>query len=278
MKATKEKIFANAAALRWGALGIALLLSACVTHPPLAATQPEEAAVAAPPLSSYAAADGLVPIGTTKMRLKGKSYPGGFEQLRVVRRDHTGQAVAAQVALNVGIAVVTGGRAGFAQGFSKDDLIGDAVQELAGQTWASNPGLKELPQALGEIATRVYAARAWKELERGRSESGWTREDMLAAARLPAEADAPVIPGVWRLVYENLSGQDELYRLQFSASLGLGSLRFGLPPIPANCSYQSEPVAWTAWQADAWQRVREERAKALGQCVETLGQTKGRLW
>lgn len=278
MKATKEKISASAAALRCGALGIALLLSACVTHPPLAATQPEEAAVSAPPLSSYAAADGLVPVGTTKMRLNGKQYPSGFEQLRIVRRDHTGQAVATQVALNVGLAVVTGGRGGFVQGFSKNELIGDAVPELAGQSWASNPGLKELPQALGEIATRVYAARAWTELERGRSEGGWTREDMHAAAQLPAEADAPVNPGVWRLVYENLSGQDELYRLQFSAGLGLASLRFGLPPMPANCFYQSEPAAWTAWQADSWQRLREERAKALGQCIETLGQTKGRLW
>lgn len=276
MKTTKEKISASAAALRCGALSIALLLSACVTHPPLAATQPEEAAVSAPPLSSYAAADGLVPVGTTKMRLN--SYPGGLEQLRVVRRDHTGRAVASQVALNVGLAVATGGRGGVVQSFSKDELIGDAVPELAGQSWASNPGLKELPQALSEIATRVYAARAWEELERGRSESGWTREDMLAAAQLPAEADAPVNPGVWRLVYENLSGQDELYRLQFSAGLGLASLRFGLPPMPANCFYQSEPVAWTAWQADAWQRVREERAKALAQCIETLGQTKARLW
>jgi hypothetical protein len=152
---------------------------------------------------------------------------GGFEQLRVVRRDHTGRAVAAQVALNAGLGVVTGGRGGFVQGFSKDDLIGDAVPELAGQSWAGNPGLKELPQALGEIATRVYAARAWKELERGRSESGWTREDMVAAARLPAEADAPVNPGVWRLVYENLSGQDELYRLQFHAGQLLLPVRAG---------------------------------------------------
>lgn len=98
MKATKEKISANAAALRCGALGIVLLLSACVTHPPLAATLPEEAAVSAPPLSSYAAMDGFVPVGMTKMRLLGNPYPGGFEQLRVVRRDHTGRAVASQVA------------------------------------------------------------------------------------------------------------------------------------------------------------------------------------
>jgi len=152
------------------------------------------------------------------------------------------------------------------------------VPELAGQPWASNPGMTELPQALDDMATRVYAARAWKELERGRSESGWTREDMVSAAQLPAEADAPINVGAWRLVYENLSGQDELYRLQFSAGLALASLRFGLPPIPANCLYRSEPQTWTAWQANDWQHLREERAKAVAQCVETLGQTKGNLW
>ncbi|ADU36365.1 hypothetical protein Varpa_2159 [Variovorax paradoxus EPS] len=280
MQTKTEKISMNtAAALRRGALGIALLLTACVTQPPLAATQPDEAAASAPALSSYAAADGLVPVGTTKVRLRGKSYPDGFDRLRIVRRDHTGRAVAAQVALNVGLAAVTGRVGGFAaEGFSKDNLVGDPVLELAGQPWANNPGMKELPEALNEIATRVYAARAWKELERGRSESGWTREDMVAAAQLPAEADAPINPGAWRLVYENLSGQDELYRLQFSAGLALASLRFGLPPMPANCFYQSEPVAWTTWQADGWLRLREERAKALAKCVETLGQTKARLW
>jgi len=92
------------------------------------------------------------------------------------------------------------------------------------------------------------------------------------------QTDAPINPGVWRLVYENLSGTDELYRLQFSAGLALASLRFGLPPIPANCSYRSEPADWAAWRADNWQRIREERAKALAQCVDTLVQTKARLW
>ncbi|WP_280808584.1 hypothetical protein [Variovorax boronicumulans] len=269
----------KAAALLGGALGIALLLSACVTQPPLTATRPDEAAVSAPALGSYAAADGLVPVGQTKVRLRYKTYPEGYEQLRVVRRSHTGQTVAAQVALNVGLAVALGRVGGVgAQSFTKDDLIGDPVPELAGQAWASNPGMTELPQALGEIATRVYAARAWKELERGRSESGWTREDMAAAAQLPAEADAPINVGVWRLVYENLSGDDELYRLQFGAGLALASLRFGLPPIPATCLYRSEPATWTAWQTNDWQHLRDERAKALAYCVDTLGQTKGSLW
>lgn len=33
---------------------------------------------------------------------------------------------------------------------------------------------------------------------------------------------------------------------------------------------RSEPVAWTAGKPTAWKRLREERAKALAQCVETL--------
>ena len=279
MRATKEEARVKVVATRFAGLGIALLLSACVTQPPLNASQPGEAAASAPALSSYAAPDGIVPVGKTQVRLRGKSYPEDFEPLRVVRRDHTGNAVAAQVALRVGASAIVGRPViGTVQGFSKDDLVGDPVPELVGQPWATNPGLKDLPEVLGEVATRVYAARAWAELERGRRESGWTREDMESAAQLPAEADAPINPGVWRLVYENLSGTDELYRLQFSAGLALASLRFGLPPIPANCSYRSEPADWAAWRADNWQRIREERAKALAQCVDTLVQTKARLW
>lgn len=279
MRRKEEKTSARAAAMRPVALGAALLLSACVTtQPPLAAKLPQEAAVAAPALGSYAAADGFVPVGKTEVRLRGKSYPEGFDQLRVVRRDHTGGAVAAQVAISVLASAVAGGTVVGAQSFSKDDLSGDPVTELAGQAWAGNPGMKELPEALGDIATRVYAARAWKELQRGRSETGWTREDMESTARMPAVADAPVNPGPWRLIYENLSGTDELYRLQFRAGLALASPRFGLPPMPANCFYQSEPVAWTAWKADNWQRLREERAKAVDQCVSTLAQTRADLW
>lgn len=279
MRATKEEARVKVVAMRFTGLSITLLLSACVTQPPLNASQPSEAAASAPALSSYAAPDGIVPVGKTQVRLRGKSYPEDFEPLRVVRRDHTGSAVAAQVALRVGVSAIVGRPViGTVQGFSKDDLVGDPVPELVGLPWATNPGLKDLPEALGEVATRVYAARAWQELERGRRESGWTREDMESAARLPAEADAPINPGVWRLVYENLSGNDELYRLQFSAGLALASLRFGLPPIPANCSYRSEPADWATWRADNWQRIREERAKALAQCVDTLVQTKASLW
>lgn len=278
MTTTGPSVGTKALALRWGTLCTALLFSACTTLPAPTAARPEEAAVSAPALDSYVATDGLVPVGTTKVRLRGSAYPDGFGQLRVVRPEHTGRAIAAQVALNVGLSIATGGRSLSTQSSSKGELKGDAIAELAAQPWAANPGMKELPDALSEIATRVYAARAWKELERGRSESGWTHEDMIAAAQLPAQADAPVSPGAWQLVYENLSGRDDLYRLQFSATLDLASPRFGLPPMPAGCVYQSEPADWKTWQNDDWQRLREERAKALAQCVETLGQTSARLW
>lgn len=278
MSATCKRARLKVASVRCAGVGVALLLSACVTKPPLDARRPAEAAAAAPALSSYASADGLVPRGSTQVRLRGKSYPVEFEPLRVVNRNDTAAAVAAQVAFNVGASAITRRTVVSVQGFSKNDLVGDPLPELMGQPWASNPGLTELPQALGEIATRVYAARAWKELERGRSESGWTREDMEAAAQPQAEADALVNPGAWQLVYENLSGTDKLYRLQFSAGLALSSVHFGIPPMPAECLYQSEPADWAAWQADKWQRLREERSKALAQCVDTLGKTRADLW
>ena len=76
------------------------------------------------------------------------------------------------------------------------------------------------------------------------------------------------------LVYENLAGSDELYRLNFGAELG----RPGFMRPPAACSYESEPVAWAAWQADHWQRLRDERAKAVARCTTTLAATPEKFW
>jgi len=44
------------------------------------------------------------------------------------------------------------------------------------------------------------------------------------------------------------------------------------------CLYQSEPVAWTQWKADNWQRLREQRAKAVAACTETLAATPEKRW
>jgi hypothetical protein len=55
----------------------------------LTANRPEEAATLAPALGSHAAADGTVLAGKTYVRLHSKTYPDGFEQSRIPRRDHT---------------------------------------------------------------------------------------------------------------------------------------------------------------------------------------------
>jgi len=37
-------------------------------------------------------------------------------------------------------------------------------------------------------------------------------------------------------------------------------------------------VEWTQWKADNWQRLREERAKAVAACMETLAATPEKRW
>lgn len=258
-------------------LGLCALLSACVTtQPRIWATESGQSAAEAPALNSYQAADGLSPQGTTRVRLRKDNYPRGFEILQIVRREQAGRLIAGQAVLTAGVMAVT--RGGFINGFAMGQLEGEPIAELAGQSWASHPAMQELPQALSEVATRIYAARAWRELERSRVETGWSREDIEAAAQLPAEADAPLAPGYWRLVYENLTGDDDLFRLQFSASLGLAGPGYGVPPVPAQCVYVSEPVRWPDWRANEWQRLRDERVKALDGCMLVFMKTRADLW
>jgi hypothetical protein len=91
------------------------------------------------------------------------------------------------------------------------------------------------------------------------------------ASRMPHEADTPPYPGQWHLVYENLSGTDELFRLRFDAELG----RPGFMRPPFTC--QSDAIAWTEWLADHWQRLRNERAKAMASCTRVLAGTPGKF-
>ncbi|MNL74821.1 hypothetical protein D3C87_2005180 [compost metagenome] len=48
------------------------------------------------------------------------------------------------------------------------------------------------------------------------------------------------------------------------------------PPI--ECRYQSEPVARARWQADNWQLLREERAKAVEACTKIISAAPEKRW
>lgn len=224
-------------------------------------------ASATPPLSPVA------PAVQTRLRFTRGVYKPGIERLRVVRREDTGNHIVGQVALNVATTLIAGRLAIGAQGFSKADLGGATLEELKDDPLAVNPAIAELNDALSKVATDIYRKRAEAAYATALTD-GSTPEEIEEARKVPKEADTPLNSGPWHLVYENLTGTDELFRLSFGAELG----RPGFMRPPLECFYQSEPVAWTQWKADNWQRLREERAKAVASCTETLAAAPEKRW
>ncbi|MFV0672837.1 hypothetical protein [Variovorax sp. tm] len=274
----------------WRACGIALAVAAVSAHAETDAAAPAdpqrsqatEAVAGAPavpvaPISPAAPVEAVAPAAPaapqTRVRFSRGRYKPGIEQLRVVRRENTMNNIAGQVALNIALSVIAGGVSVGAQGFSKDDLGGTTLEALKDDPLGVNPAISELNDALSKVATDIYRKRAEAAYATALTD-GSTPEEIEEARKVQAVADTPLLPGSWHLVYENLTGSDELYRLKFGAELG----RAGFMRPPAACFYQSEPVAWNEWQADNWQRLREERAKAVARCTETLSATPEKFW
>ncbi|SCX74376.1 hypothetical protein [Variovorax sp. EL159] len=259
--------------------GIALAILGFSVHaaePEVPALATEPAAVAAGTPASPVEATAAAPAPqqpTTRVRFGRGFYKPGIERLRVVRREDTGNYIAGQIALNVATTLIAGRLSVGAQGFSKDDLGGTTPEELKDDPLAVNPAMSELNDALSKVATDIYRKRAEAAYATALTD-GSTPEEIEEARQVQKEADTPLLPGPWHLVYENLTGTDELFRLKFGAELG----RAGFMRPPFACLYQSEPIAWTQWKADNWQLLREERAKAVASCTETLAATPEKRW
>jgi hypothetical protein len=244
---------------------------ASVSATPSATAAADAPATPPPPPAAPAAQEAAAP--QTRLRFTRGVYKPGIERLRVVRREDTGNHVATQVALNVATTLIAGRLAIGAQSFSKDDLGGVTLEELKDDPLAVNPAMTELNDALSKVATGIYRKRAEAAYATALTD-GSTPEEIEEARKVQKEADTPLNSGPWHLVYENLTGSDELFRLKFGAELG----RPGFMRPPLECFYQSEPVAWTQWKADNWQRLREERAKAVATCTETLAAAPEKRW
>lgn len=209
----------------------------------------------------------------TRLRFERGLYKPGIETLSVVRRENTMNNVAGQVAISVVTTLLSGGVAIGGSGFSKNDLGGEPVVELANDPLAVHPAKSDLGEALSEVATRIYRERAEAARAEAREE-GLSQEEIDKAGQLQAEADSPLRAGPWKLVYENLSGDDELFRLTMGAELGKPGFR--RPPL--TCTYASEPIAWNDWRANNWQKLREERALGVASCAKTLAAAPVERW
>lgn len=248
---------------------VVLSLAACGTRQPAPPPSPERLAAMATALEAHEKQLAVLASDTSEtspitvpVLFNRGTYKPGIEQLRVVKRQNTFNHVAGQVVLNVALIALT--RSAGAHGFSKDELAGDEIPELAGHPALANPATNDLAESLGRVTTRFYAQRAIEAIAVAKDD-GSTPQEIADASQLPKDAGTPLTPGSWHLVYENLSTGDDLYRLKFGAQLGRTFKG------PVGCSHVSEPVRWADWQADGWQRLRDERAKAVAQCTATLG-------
>ena len=187
-----------------------------------------------------------------RVTVAGAGHPDGYEGLRIVHRADTGSSIALQVGLNVGLALLTRGVA--FQSFSKDDLRGTPVEGIDAEL-ARNPAISELPQAVAEMAVRLHAQR---------------KAAGEAPDALPDELPVAVFVGPWSLVYENLAGSDELYRLRFGAALNWKPRPFAVHARPQGCSWKSDALTLTEWQANDWQQLREQRAMASAACQKNF--------
>ncbi|WP_198086740.1 hypothetical protein [Variovorax sp. E3] len=261
----------------WRTCGIALAVACLSAHAePDTAAPAAAAAPAAPAATEAPAAESgkpALPAQQTRVRFERGFYKPGYERLRVIRRDSTIGNIAGQVALSVAVSLFTGNVNVAAQGFSKDQLAGDTLDEFANDPASVNPAISELNDTLSKLATEIYRKRAEAAYATALTD-GSTPEEIEEARQQPKEADTPLYPGPWHLVYENLAGTDELFRLKFGAELG----RPGFMRPPAACYYQSEPVAWAQWKADNWQLLRDERAKAVASCTEALAAIPEKRW
>lgn len=256
----------------WRACGITLAIACLSAH---AEPETPAAAPAAPPASDAPAAEAKPALVAqqTRVRFNRGFYKPGYEHLRVIRREGTVGNIAGQVALSVAVSLLTRSVSVGAQGFSKDELAGDTLEEFVNDPASVNPAMSELNDTLSKVATAIYRKRAEAAYATALTD-GSTPEEIEEARQQPKEADTPLHPGPWHLVYENLAGSDELFRLKFGAELG----RPGFMRPPAACFYQSEPITWTQWKADNWQLLRDERAKAVASCTEALAAIPEKRW
>lgn len=210
---------------------------------------------------------------STRLRFSRGNHKESIEELHVVRREHTMTTVGLKAALGVAASILARGPVVGTSAFSKDDLVGDTIAELQGNPLAIHPAKSDLNEALSKVATRIYRQRAEAAVAEARQD-GSSPEEIAEAGQLPAEAEVDLYAGPWALIYENLAGSDEQFRLSMGAALGTA----GFMRPPASCQYLSEPRAWSDWKAEDWKLLRSERAKAVDDCTHKLAAKPEKYW
>lgn len=213
---------------------------------------PVPAAAVAPPVVSEITSARAIAVKFSRTGLSGARMKDEMDGLRVVRQADTGNAIGTQVALNVGLALLTGGRGFTAQGFSKDDLVGIEPEGATNLRRLINPGLYALPDEMERAITR------WKAGNPKTQAVDFHKPLVVNSAS-------------WTLVYNSLDMADATYVLKLNAEIFKEREKYRWP-MPSRrpgtpCTYSSEPRSLEAWKANDYQAVVDLAPAAVSYCV-----------
>lgn len=193
------------------------------------------------------------PKGSLTVKYSTKFLGGGQlktqpVEVGIVKRAHTATAVMGQVAVNT-LLLVAGGGFSFS-GFGKDDLDGSTIEGVAVRDHLQNP----VPEAF--VMKLQTAVSQFLENDAKLRDTTFKKPLIVAG-------------GSARLVYENLSGNDEeQYRLKAYVMVYKDKERWSIMPNPpVYCTLQStQPMLLADWAVDNFRGVKLQLDEMLASC------------
>ncbi|WP_294993139.1 hypothetical protein [uncultured Stenotrophomonas sp.] len=191
-----------------------------------------------------------VPVSSKRIKIQPtfdqdkNGQPHGDRELRLVTREHTGQAAAGRIGMVAVSLLARGSFSGDANGFSKRGLEGDRIVTLPSPSFSIMPALirKELdsyfaahPEALPEGVTVLQVAA-----------------------------------GEWSLIYQKLSDSQTQYELRHEASIRFPIVRKFLRSTGGegvHCVTAPVAAPLANWQEDRYALVKATARQYAQQCV-----------
>ncbi|GAB2724898.1 hypothetical protein [Comamonas sediminis] len=169
-------------------------------------------------------------------------------EVRIVRREETSAAVAAQVGVHLLMAALGGGAA--INTFNKEDLKGVPIEDVVDRQYLNNPVPTSFVQSLQEAVDASIA------------ENPWAQQKSFSYPLVVGGGSA-------QLIYDNLMGTDDAnYQLVLDLDVSKkreAGKRKNLPVV--QCSGRSEPAQPLAyWAEDSYRNVQQELNRMLADC------------
>lgn len=176
-----------------------------------------------------------------------------FKELKVTTTSRTKTLVAATT-LNF----ILGGTA---TGFSKDEVIGETISDVVDSNRIKSPAYDIHEQIKAQLESMA------EENPQLKGKNYWTPIVL-----------KPTVP-LWNLVYENLSHNDDKYRLHFGLKISrerfsVEKTLFGPQDVSSQidevCSYKSDVYLLDEWKANDYQKVATLKPQIIQKCLETF--------